>query len=346
MAKIRVGLVFGGRSAEHEVSVRSAANIYKALDKQKYDITLIGVDRFGGWQKIEPKWLPGFSEMKALDQVQHILTPQEVVTDVFFPIIHGTAGEDGSLQGLFEQMGVAYVGAGVLGSAIGMDKDVQKRLLRAAGVRVTDFLVLHQPVLTHEAKEFVESSGYPVFVKPANTGSSVGVTRCMQLDELEKAVKRAFAYDTKVVLEAGVAGRELEVGVLGNRPYEASVVGEVIVKGDFYDYEAKYIDVDAAEIQIPADDLDEDLVSKIQKLAIKSCEVLDVEGMARVDFFLRKDGEVFVNEINTLPGFTSVSMFPKLWEASGVKYSELLDRLIQLAIERHNRRMDLTRTLI
>ncbi len=345
MGKIQIGLIFGGRSGEHEVSVRSATSIYKALDKTKYDVTLLGIDKLGKWQIAPPKWLPGPTEMKTLEQgdasgpLELIDTTSE--TTVFIPMIHGTYGEDGSLQGFLEMLDVAYVGAGVLGSAVGMDKDVQKRLLKGAGINVGEFIVLRDNQLTYEAREFVEQRGYPVFVKPVNLGSSVGVTKVHNEEELGKAVSLAFEYDTKVMIEEFIAGRELEIAVLGR---EASVVGEIIAHHEFYDYDAKYIDPEGAEVQIPADDLSEKKIEEIQKLAMKVFTMLECEGMARVDLFMKEDGELVINEINTLPGFTNISMYPKLWEASGVPYPKLLDRLIELAIERKRTKDTLRRS--
>ena len=342
MRRIRVGLVFGGRSGEHEVSVRSAASIYRALDKAKYDVELLGVDKGGRWHKMNQRWLPTGAEMKALPSGERGLVPQEEKVDVFFPIIHGTYGEDGSLQGLLELMNVAYVGAGVLGSAVGMDKDVQKRLLIQAGVPVAGY----QVVFPGE-KPKVEK--WPCFVKPANMGSSVGVSKCRNGGELERAMKEAFKYDTKVVIEEEIRGREIEVSVLGNPTtgsgqVTASVPGEVIPKGhEFYDYEAKYIDENGVDLEIPAK-LAPKMVSEIQELAVKAFKVLECSGMARVDMFLQTSGRLVVNEINTLPGFTNISMYPRLWEVSGLPYDKLLDRLIELALEKKKQRDKLKRS--
>lgn len=341
MDKIRVGVVFGGRSGEHEVSVRSAASIFRALDKSKYEVELLGVDKSGGWHRIDQKWLPGGAEMKSLPSGEKGLVVQEEKIDVFFPIIHGTFGEDGSLQGFLELLDVAYVGAGVLGSAVGMDKDVQKRLLRYAGIPTANFKILQKP-----EKMKVK---YPVYVKPVNMGSSVGISKAKNEKELEEAVKLAFKYDTKVIIEEEVKGRELEVSVLGNPSTGsgqviASVPGEVIPKGhEFYDYEAKYVDENGATLQIPAK-ITNKQVSNIQKLAIKSFKVLECSGMARVDMFMRPNGQLVINEINTLPGFTNISMYPKLWGASGLPYAKLLDKLIELAIEKKQQKDKLKRS--
>ena len=339
MRKIRVGVVFGGRSGEHEVSVRSAAAIYWALDKNKYDVELLGVDKSGGWHRVEQKWLPSGSEMKSLPSGNKTLVPQGEKLDVVFPIIHGTYGEDGSLQGLLELMDVAYVGAGVLGSAVGMDKDVQKRLLMQAGIPVAKFQVIKR---LKEIKRL--SFKLPVFVKPVNMGSSVGVSKAISRRSLADSLREAFKYDTKVIIEEEIKGRELEVSVLGSDNPIASVPGEVITKNhEFYDYEAKYIDENGAELIIPAK-LQMPKVAEVQRLAVKTFKVLECSGMARVDMFMRPNGQLVINEINTLPGFTSISMYPKLWEASGLSYPKLLDKLVELAIERKKQKDKLKRS--
>lgn len=340
MGKKRVGLVFGGRSGEHEVSVRSAASIFRALDKKKYEVDLVGIDKNGKWHRIDQKWLPSGAEMKSLPTGEKALVPEEEKVDVFFPIVHGTFGEDGALQGLFELLDAAYVGAGVLGSAVGMDKDVQKRLLRDAGIATANFKIIQKP-----EKMKVK---YPVYVKPVNMGSSVGISKAKNEKELDKAIKRAFKYDTKVIIEEEVKGRELEVSVLGNPSTGsgqviASVPGEVKTKHEFYDYEAKYIDESGAVLEIPAK-LQSSKVTEIQRLAIKTFKALECCGMARVDMFMRPNGELVINEINTLPGFTSISMYPKLWEASGLPYPKLLDKLIELAIEKKKQKDKLKRS--
>lgn len=329
--------MFGGRSGEHEVSVRSAASIFRALDKNKYEVELLGVDKTGTWHRMDQKWLPTGTEMKALPSGDRALVPQEEKVDIFFPIIHGTFGEDGSLQGLFELLDAAYVGAGVLGSAVGMDKDVQKRLLIQAGIPVTKFQVIKRG-------EKIKVNKFPVFVKPVNMGSSVGVAKARNLKELKAAAEEAFKYDLKVIIEEEVKGRELEVSVLGNDDPVASVPGEVIPKGhEFYDYEAKYIDENGAELRIPAK-ITRKQLTKIQKLAVRTFKVLECLGMARVDMFMLPNGRLVINEINTLPGFTSISMYPRLWEASGLPYPILLDKLIELAMEKKKRKDELKRS--
>jgi D-alanine-D-alanine ligase len=343
MDKIRVGLVFGGKSGEHEVSVRSAKSIYEALDKQKYEVELLGVDKKGGWHRIDRTWLPEGTEMKTLPGGGKHIAVQEEKVDVFFPIVHGTFGEDGCIQGLFELLNVAYVGAGVLGSALGMDKEVQKRLLQQADIRVAKYISLRS---TTSLKNLRIPLKFPVFVKPANMGSSVGISRVNRIQDLENSVREAFKYDTKVLIEDYVPGREIEISVLGNDKPIASLPGEVIPKGhEFYNYEAKYIDEDGAELLIPAK-LRKPKIKEIQNLAVKTFKILECAGMARVDMFLKPDGQLVLNEINTLPGFTSISMYPKLWEVSGVPYPQLLDRLIELALERKKKQDKLARSFI
>lgn len=343
--------MFGGKSAEHEVSLRSAENVANAIDKNKYEVVLIGIDKTG-------KWLLGNSSIKLLDKTNPklyklnssnsdsvALIPQgsgkisnltnidsKASIDVVFPILHGPFGEDGTVQGLLKLANVPFVGAGVLGSAIGMDKDAMKRLLRDAGVPIGKFIALKegQQVNFNKTKNYL---GLPLFVKPANMGSSVGVSKVRDKKEFEKAVEEAFKFDTKIIIEEFIEGREIECSVLGNESPVVSIPGEVVVKNNFYSYKTKYIDESGASIEIPAK-ISKKVVKDIQCLAVKTFKVLFCEGFARVDFFLKKNGKVYVNEINTIPGFTSISMYPKLWEASGISYTELINRLIQLALER------------
>lgn len=357
MKKIRVGLLFGGKSGEHEVSLQSAKSIYEALDKQKYDVTLIGIDKSGAWllekqsnyllNSHNPKLIAlnksGVCEITAITSRQQaqlisVDSGKEITAiDVFFPIIHGTYGEDGSLQGFLELLDSAYVGAGVLGSAVGMDKDVMKRLLRDAGIKTAPFYVIRK------GEPIPKKLDFPLFVKPANLGSSVGITKVHSEKELYAAVENAFQYDTKILIEGFVKGREIECSVLGNDNPIASVPGEIIPQHEFYSYEAKYIDENGATLKIPAE-LTQKQIKTIQDLAIQTFKTLECSGMARVDFFLTERGEVIVNEINTLPGFTKISMYPKLWEASGIGYSELLDKLINLAIEKKQQKKKLKYT--
>ncbi|MFY9443604.1 MAG: D-alanine--D-alanine ligase [Bacillota bacterium] len=363
MAKIRVGLIFGGRSSEHEVSLQSAKSIYEALDKDRYEPVLIGIDKSGVWHVGEasvfflnsdnpklialnkdcPPVVPALvGKDRALVEIGSGRSLGKI--DVVFPIIHGTYGEDGSLQGLLRMMDVPYVGADVLGSAIGMDKDIMKRLLRDAGISVASWVTVRYRDRNRAAYDnIVEQLGLPLFVKPANLGSSVGVSKVYSIEELSPAIDEAFRYDRKVLIEEFVQGREIECSVLGNDDPVASLPGEILPNHDFYSYDAKYIDENGAVLQIPAD-LDQALIAKVQETAVRVFEVLECSGMARVDFFLKDNGDLIVNEINTLPGFTRISMYPKLWEVSGLPYSELLDRLIHLAIERHARERELHRS--
>jgi D-alanine-D-alanine ligase len=357
----RVVVLFGGRSAEHEISVVSARSVIEALDPDRYEAVAIGVTKDGRWHVVEggpsalapsggPDALPAVTDDAgpgvALDQQPgaHALVGaagDRTEIDVVFPVMHGPFGEDGSIQGFLEMAGVPYVGAGVLGSAVGMDKGVQKVLFRAAGIPVVEHAVVHERDW-EEDPEAVEAAagslGYPVFSKPATLGSSVGVVRVAQPSALRPALEEAFRYGRKAVLEAAVEGaREVEVAVLGNDDPVASVAGEIVPKGHaFYDYAAKYLDEHGAELLIPAP-LDEATHAEVRRLAVRAFEAADCAGMARVDFFVRPTGDVVLNEINTIPGFTQISMYPKLWEASGIPYPELIDRLIELAIERHER---------
>ncbi len=324
--KLRIGVLFGGKSAEHEVSIQSAQNVIAALDKKKYDVVPVKIAKDGAWDVAQ--LFPATGHKKPFD--------------VVFPVLHGPFGEDGSVQGLLKLAGVAHVGAGVLGSAGGMDKDVMKRLLRDAGIPIGTFLVLH----SYEKISFAAAKkalGCPMFVKPANLGSSVGVSKVSNAKEFEQALADAFQYDTKILIEEAIVGREIECGVLGNDAPIASVPGEIIPHADFYSYDAKYIDEDGAALAIPAK-LSTRETKAVQALAIKTFKVLECAGLARVDFFLKQNGEILVNEINTLPGFTDISMYPKLWEASGLSQPALLDRLIELALERFAREQTLKTT--
>jgi D-alanine-D-alanine ligase len=318
MNKIRVGVIRGGRSGEHEVSLRSAESILKAIDRDKYDVVPITISHEGRWEPFTISPDPG----------------TKPPVDVVFPIVHGTFGEDGTIQGLFELANLAYVGAGVLGSSVGMDKDVMKRLLRDAGLPIVDYWTVRKPDLEDFLRAEMNRLPYPVFVKPANLGSSVGITKARAPEELPAALQTAAEYDAKIVVEQGLDVREIEISVLGNENPTASVPGEIIPSREFYDYNSKYVD-DNSRLLIPAP-LSEAQLSETQRLAITSFKALECSGMARVDLFLeRSTGKFYVNEINTLPGFTSISMYPKMWDATGLPYPKLIDRLITLAIERH-----------
>jgi D-alanine-D-alanine ligase len=354
----RVALLFGGRSAEHEVSVASARSVLRALDPERYEVIPIGVTRRGRWVLLPGgppplpdatvAALPGLAEDAgtevALDQRpgEHALVGfdgSRIEVDVVFPVMHGPHGEDGSIQGFLEMAGVPYVGSGVLGSALGMDKAVQKVLFAAAGIPVVPHEVVHEREWEDDP-EAVEARawhlGYPLFAKPAALGSSVGITRVGGPEGLRPALEEAFRYGRKALLERSVEGaRELEVAVLGNDEPVASVAGEIVPRGHaFYDYEAKYLDEHGAELIVPAE-VPADTLEELQRLAVAAFRAIDAAGMARVDFFLTPEGGILLNEVNTIPGFTSISMYPRLWEASGVRYPELVDRLIELAFERH-----------
>jgi len=353
---IRVGIFFGGQSAEHEVSLQSAKNVLEALDKTKFLPTLIGIDKVGRWNIVDSDTLnaglsshslqnkssaKSFTLMPgASNEVVSIPSPEmNSSIDVALPILHGPLGEDGSIQGFFELAGMPYVGPNILGSAVGMDKDVMKRLLRDAGLPIAPYRVLHDyEISTFTPSSILEDFGSPVFVKPANMGSSVGVSRAASVEELIAAVKTAFEYDTKILIEKAVVGDEIECGILGNTSPLASVIGKIVPReADFYSYEAKYIDEKGATLEIPAD-IPEDISAKARDIALSTFKALGCEGMSRVDMFLTKNNEIIVNEINTIPGFTQISMYPKLWEASGIGYSELITNLIELALERQHRR--------
>ena len=357
MQKIRVAVVFGGRSAEHEISLLSARNVVSALDPEKYEPVLIGIDRSGRWYLNEGSMRVLGEE--AADTIRLAESDTEVAllstgptselarrgggtlgsVDVLFPVLHGPYGEDGTIQGLAKLADIPCVGAGVLGSAVGMDKDVMKRLLRDAGVPIASFAVItahHRARPENGYDALAGRLGPRLYVKPANLGSSVGISRVTGADGLETALDLAFRYDSKVIVESEVRGREIECSVLGNEEPVASVPGEIIPSDGFYSYRAKYLDENGAKLCIPAE-LTAEETRNVRETAIRTFEALCCEGMARVDGFLAKDGEFIVNEINTIPGFTRISMYPKLFEASGIGYRELVDRLIQLAVSRHDR---------
>ena len=363
--KIRVGIVFGGQSAEHEISILSARNVLKALDRSRFEPVLIGIEKAGRWLvQSEQKLLSGSSDPRKvrIDSAPPVqlaspftgLAPEATGSvgglDVIFPVLHGTLGEDGSIQGLFEVAGIAYVGAGVLGSAIGMDKDVMKRLLRDAGIPIADFRCIRQDRFDAQPAELIgelAALGLPLFIKPANAGSSVGIRRVTTAAALEDAIRYAFRFDSKVLAETAIVGREIELAVLGGDPPSVSVPGEIIVEhaDGFYSYEAKYIDEHGARLEMPAR-MDSEQCMRAQSLALRAFEVLECEGMARVDLFLQADGLLLVNEINTIPGFTAISMYPKLWTLSGVSLSELVTRLIDLAMKRAQRRAEMRRSFV
>lgn len=354
--KIKVGVIFGGKSAEHEVSLQSAKNIIDALDKEKFTPVLVGIDKKGQWYLHETSnYLLNSEDPKLIklndsnnpiavvpssnqSSVIHALTAENLEgIDVFFPIVHGTLGEDGSLQGMLRLTDKPFVGPNVLSSAICMDKDIAKKLMGLAGINVAK-----GKVFTKQQRQdinFVEIErelGLPIFIKPANQGSSVGVSKVENELEFDTAINDAFQYDHKIVVEECINGREIECSVLGNENPRASLPGEVLTNTAFYSYESKYIDEKGADLAIPAD-LTESEIKLVQETAIIAFQTLQCEGLARVDFFLTDEGRLYVNEINTLPGFTKISMYPKLWEVSGLKYTELITQLIEHAMERHER---------
>jgi D-alanine-D-alanine ligase len=386
MEKLRVGILFGGRSGEHEVSLLSAASVLKAIDKEKYEVVPIGITKDGRWLTaehaenllqgklvLEPRNLRAgdpetTTSAAVLARGEAVIVPPEPVhrhsglvpfqtdaammrrasdrainVDVIFPVLHGTFGEDGTIQGLLELADIPYVGAGVLGSAAGMDKDIMKSLFIAAGIPIVKHVTILRGAWEKDPKKvqkLVESKlTYPVFVKPANLGSSVGISKAHNRKELGPAVEEAAKFDRKIVIEQGVGGkkekaREIECAVLGNDEPAASVPGEIVPGKEFYDYTAKYVD-EGSQLIIPAK-LTKAETKKVQELAVAAFQAVDCSGLARVDFLMDpKTGKIFLNEINTMPGFTAISMYPKLWGASGLAYADLIDRLIQLGIERH-----------
>lgn len=359
--KLRVLLVFGGRSAEHEISCLSARHVAAAMDPGQYEVVVLGVTRDGRWMLPDASRkvlegglleLPAEAFEAKGESVAMIPNPQAPAiapldadaqldrfdVDVVFPVMHGPYGEDGTMQGLMELADLPYVGAGVLGSALGMDKEKMKTLFRSYGLPTADFRAIREYDWQTERDRVLDEAawklGFPSFTKPANLGSSVGISKCTDLKSLEAGIEEAFRHDRKVLVEAGVKGRELECGVLGNDLPEASVVGEIVPGRDFYDYAAKYID-DASRLIIPAG-IPEPVAEIVRSYAVRAFKAIDAEGMARVDFFYDEGARgVVVNEINTIPGFTEISMFPKVWEASGLSYSDLIDRVISLALERY-----------
>jgi D-alanine-D-alanine ligase len=394
--KLRIGILFGGRSGEHEVSLLSAASILNAIDRKKYDVVPIAISKHGQWltgpdarrllgphssptieasadaefaaaaavlRSGEPLNIPALPphphvpaglELSASAELAHPSNPLGESLDVIFPVLHGTFGEDGTIQGLFELADIAYVGSGVLGSSAGMDKDAMKRLFAAAGLPQTPHVTLLRSEWRADPKrsiKFIEKSlCYPVFVKPANLGSSVGISKVKQRSELAAALDLAASFDRKLVIEQGVGGpgvkpRELEVAVLGNDTPEASVVGEIVPNAEFYDYESKYADSpENPSIPIIPAKLSKDESKQIREMALAAFRACDCAGLARVDFLMEPTAKgkkkskprIYLNEINTMPGFTSISMYPKLWQATGIPYKKLIDRLIALAVERHS----------
>jgi D-alanine-D-alanine ligase len=360
MSTQKIGLIFGGKSPEHEVSIVSARNIYNAIDKTKFEVTLIGIAQDGKWyleseanlqdtKCVIGRQAPQLAVVFGNEHQKLIrLDNQQYLDDLkaVFPITHGPNGEDGTLQGVFLQLDIPFVGPSVLGSAVAMDKDFTKRILRDAGIGHAKGITFYK----HEADQIsyaatINELGTVLFVKPCNMGSSVGVSRATNETEFHNALTEAFKFDTKVLVEQAVIGRELECAVLGNELIETSTVGEIVMEKGFYDFENKYVN-DNAKIYIPALDISEEQLKKIQETARKAYHALGLEGLSRVDVFLTENNEVVINEPNTLPGFTSISMYPKLWEHSGLKYADLIEKLIHLAIERHLKNSKLQRVRV
>lgn len=348
---MNIAVIFGGKSAEFEVSLASATNIINALDREKYAPVLIGIDKQGEWF-FNPSYPSADVDLSGNDyfagaERAYLSGRADVASrrsnrvlahfDAAFPIVHGTYGEDGTLQGVLKAIDVPYVGPDVLGSAIAMDKAIAKTLFAAAGIPVAKSYTLYK----HDARrpafgEAAEALKLPLFVKPANAGSSVGVSRVSTEEEYRAALDEAFKYDNKILVEESVIGKELECAVLGNEEKKASPVGEIVAAADFYSYDAKYINSAGASLRIPAD-IDAGTSERVRRLAVRACHAIHCEGLSRVDFLLSREGHLVLNEINTLPGFTSISMYPKLWEYAGLPEKELITRLISLAVQRHER---------
>lgn len=352
--KLTLGILFGGRSGEHEVSVMSARSVYRAVDRNKFSPLLIGISKEGRWFLVddaEAVFGKGVVDSDAGLPVTIIPQPGQGFValdgskvprlDVVFPVLHGTYGEDGTIQGLLELAGIPYVGAGVMASAVGMDKVMMKMVFRQAGLPVVDDVYVTRQAMSKDTEKvlnYIEQNlSYPCFVKPANMGSSVGINKADNRDQLEKALWGAARFDSKLIVEQGVPAREIECSVLGNEDAKCSIPGEIVPAGEFYDYEAKYHSEDS-QLLIPAP-LTEEQVKAVQEMALKVFQVLDCSGLSRIDFFVTKDtGKIYVNEINTMPGFTTISMYPKLWEATGIPYEELITQLVDLAFARYRQK--------
>lgn len=357
--KTKVGLLYGGKSAEHKVSMQTAMAVIKALDLEKFEIHPIYISEEGQWVK-GPQLNGPVSSVKELEFSRGEALPPTALAptlfqdsqqkgpfDVIFPLLHGPNGEDGTVQGLLELLNLPYVGNGVLASSAGMDKVIMKNIFAQAGLPQVKYVWFIRSEWENEmeaAYDKVEKElGYPCFVKPANLGSSVGISKCMNRSELEEAFKEAFQFDRKIIIEEGVTAREIEAGVLGNDYPECSVAGEIVPKVEFYDYKAKYEDGDTALI-IPAE-ISENEYSELKDMAIRAFKALDCSGLVRADFFLTREGRLYINEVNTMPGFTPFSMFPLLWKHSGVEYPQLIEKLVNLAIERHAEKQNIKHTM-
>lgn len=357
--KRTIAVIVGGRSAEHEISLRSGRNVVEAINPEAFDVIVLGIDRSGTWHRLDREQFLSLPPGDPLgvatsSNERNVVVRREAERtsllssegrslcsqiDVVFPVLHGPYGEDGTIQGFLKLADIPFVGPSVLGSAAAMDKDVTKRLLRDAGIPIAKFECFRAEEEEQALKfeRIKKSLGLPLFVKPANLGSSVGITKVNSEQDYSASIRKAFEYDRKIILEEFIAGREIECSVLGNAEPIASIPGEIVTteSHDFYSYEAKYLDESGAELLIPAP-LDSEVASTVQALAITTFKALCLEGMARVDFFLKQDGSLVVNEVNTIPGFTSISMYPKLFEASGIPYSKLIERLVDLALKRHS----------
>lgn len=349
-----IAILFGGKSAEYEVSLKSASNLFNAIDRTKFTPLLIGVDKSGEWfynplydqYNINLAKHDYFADATNI-YLSHSIDKFEIISkksnmvmanmDVAFPIIHGTYGEDGTLQGILKSINIPFVGPDILGSAIAMDKDITKRLLKAADIPVADSYTLYkQYPYKHTFEEISSKLGLPLFIKPANAGSSVGVSKVSNKSDFNSGVSTAFQFDNKILVEEAIIGKEIECGILGNEDVRASIVGEIVATKDFYSYNAKYMNSTEATLQIPAK-IDNHLSECIRACAIKAFKTICCEGMARVDFFLTKENRFVLNEINTLPGFTEISMYPKLWEHTGVSYTDLITELVLLSLQKHKR---------
>lgn len=345
MSKLNLAIIFGGKSTEHEISILSTTSILEKINADKYNISLIHIDIAGQWSLVE--------DIDCSNPKDIVLTPGErgasVLStdngeslgdiDVAFPVLHGVFGEDGTIQGLFKMMNVAFVGCDVMAASACMDKDMTKRVLRDAGIGITPY-ALATPKNQPDFKTLEKDLGTPLFIKPANLGSSVGVFKVESEEQYNEKIQEALTYDSKILIEKTIVGKEVECAVLGNEQPKASLPGEIVMNSDFYDFESKYVDENASSTLVPAD-ISDDQIEEVRVAAVKAYAAMGCEGLSRVDFFVTDDGEILLNEINTLPGFTNVSMYPKMWEATGIPYSELLDLLIELGLERYKKQQAL-----
>lgn len=353
--KIKVAIIFGGRSTEHQISLQSAQNVLNSLDKEKYEPILIGIDKQGIWQlhgnvmQLNNPTIPNEISLKDVhnplvlsqnNNAKSIVSidgkSELAKADVIFPVLHGTFGEDGSIQGLAKLANLPCVGCGILGSAVGMDKDIMKHVLRSSNIKVAKWVTIRNSVHNADYEQIEKELGNELFIKPANLGSSVGVSYTTTKEQFYDALASALKYDHKVIIEEKIVGREIECAVLGNDHPESSIPGEVKAQGGFYSYENKYLDEKGAELFIPAE-LSDSQVKRVQTLALETYSQLECRGMTRVDMFLTENEELIINEVNTIPGFTNISMYPKLWEVSGLPQQELITKLIELAIEEHQK---------